>query len=207
MEICYNCKQRGCSRCRNDLKRSLRFLLDDVRLSVKALASLRSQLALAMLLALSVVLSYFGGFYLTQDNKIATSFLAMALAGYLYGPVPAALVGALTDLIQYILRPAGPFFPGYMISGVVNGFLYGFCLYRREGRGLMAGIPVSKLLVNVLVNIGLNTLWLHLLYGTPYLVLLAAARAEKRAALPGGGGAALRGHPLRRQKQGPPASR
>ena len=59
-----------------------------------------------------------------------------------------------------------------MISGVVNGFLYGFCLYRREGRGLMAGIPVSKLLVNVLVNIGLNTLWLHLLYGTPYLVLL-----------------------------------
>ena len=76
-----------------------RFLLDDVRLSVKALASLRSQLALAMLLALSVVLSYFGGFYLTQDNKIATSFLAMALAGYLYGAVPAALVGALTDLI------------------------------------------------------------------------------------------------------------
>ena len=159
-----------------------RFLLDDVRLSVKALASLRSQLALAMLLALSVVLSYFGGFYLTQDNKIATSFLAMALAGYLYGPVPAALVGALTDLIQYILRPAGPFFPGYMISGVVNGFLYGFCLYRREGRGLMAGIPVSKLLVNVLVNIGLNTLWLHLLYGTPYLVLLPP-RSLKNALL------------------------
>ena len=160
----------------------LRFLLDDVRLSVKALASLRSQLALAMLLALSVVLSYFGGFYLTQDNKIATSFLAMALAGYLYGPVPAALVGALTDLIQYILRPAGPFFPGYMISGVVNGFLYGFCLYRREGRGLMAGIPVSKLLVNALVNIGLNTLWLHVLYGTPYLVLLPP-RALKNALL------------------------
>ena len=100
----------------------LRFLFDDIRLSAKALASLRAQLALAMLLALSVVLSYFGGFYLTQDNKIATSFLAMALAGYLYGPVPAALVGALTDIIQYILRPAGPFSPAIWFRASSTAF-------------------------------------------------------------------------------------
>ena len=158
------------------------FLVEDLRLSLACMRSFRAQVAMAMLLALNVALSYFGGFYLSQDMKVSTSFLAMAATAYFYGPVPAALSGALTDVIQYLLRPVGPFFPGYMISGIFNGLIYGACLYRREGKALMAGIPVSKLLANLLVNTGLNTLWLHLLYGTPYLVLLPA-RALKNAIL------------------------
>lgn len=143
-----------------------------LRASVAGMRSVRAQVALAMLLALNVVLSYFGAVYLTQDLKISTSFLAMAATAYLFGPVPAALSGALTDVIQYLLRPVGPFFPGYMISGIFNGLILGGFLYRREGRALKIAIPVARLITNLFVNVCLNTLWLHLLYGTPVVALL-----------------------------------
>ena len=164
------------------LRRALRFQRDGIIRSASGLKSVRVQAAVAMLLALNVVLSYFGSFYLSPEIKVSTSFLALSSTAYLFGPIPAALSGALTDVIQFFLRPAGPYFPGYTVSGILGGLIYGACLYRREGKALLVGIPLSKLLINLLVNIVLNTLWLHLLNGAPFFAMLPA-RALKNAVL------------------------
>lgn len=163
-------------------KNALRLQRDGFAASARNLKDIRVQAAVAMLLALNVALSYFGSFYITQDLKVSTSFLALSTTGFLFGPIPAALSGAMTDVVQYVLRPAGPYFPGYTISGFLGGLIYGMLLYRRERRALMIGIPASRAAINLFVNIGLNTLWLHILYGTPYFALLPA-RAVKNAAL------------------------
>lgn len=159
-----------------------RRIADDFILSAKEFRKLRTLVACAMLLALGVALDYFGSFYVTTTLKISSVFLVIASAGLLFGPVPAMACGGVLDVVMWLIKPAGVFFPGYTLSAVLGGAIYGLCLYRREGKILFFMAPLSKLLVNVFVNMVLNTYWLYLFTGKAYLVLLPA-RALKNIAL------------------------
>ena len=153
--------------------------------SVRALGQLRQQTLAAMLLALTVILDYVGGFYLPGGTaKITLSFLGTAVTGWLLGPLFAMLNGALTDVLMWLIKPAGAYFPGYTLSGLLGGLIYGICLYRRRGKGLCIGAAVSKLLVNLLINIGLNTLWTSIFVGKAYLALLLARALKNAVAWP-----------------------
>ena len=158
----------------------LKRIADDFICSIKELRKMRTLSACAMLLALAVVLDYFAGFYLTPTIKISSSFVAIGACGMLFGPVPAMIVGGLQDVLMWVIKPAGMFFPGYTLSSVLGGLIYGLCLYRREGRRLYIMAPVSKLLVNVFVNILLNTCWSMIFTGKAYILLLGS-RALKNA--------------------------
>ena len=89
-----------------------------------------------MLLALRVVLGMFANATLPLFGnaiKISPSFLPIVMAGALFGPVPAMLVGALGDVLSYLIAPtAGGFFPGFTVSGALTGLIYGFALYNRK---------------------------------------------------------------------------
>ena len=136
--------------------------------SLKGMKKLRTLAACAMLLALAVVLDYF----------------AIAACGMLFGPVPAMICGGLEDVLMWLIKPAGMFFPGYTLSSMLAGLIYGLCLYRRSGKNLYIMAPVSKLLVNILVNILLNTYWSVLFTGKAYVVLLSSRVIKNIAALP-----------------------
>ena len=80
------------------------------------LKKLQSMVIIAMLLALRVVLGMFANATLPifgNAVKISGAFLPIAMAGAMFGPVPGMLVGALGDVLSYIIAPtAGGFFPG-----------------------------------------------------------------------------------------------
>ena len=152
--------------------------------SLKAMKALRTQTLCAMLLALAVVLDYVGGFYVTATIKITPSYLAMAVTGALLGPFPAMLNGGLCDVIMWLIKPAGAYFPGYTLSGILGGLIYGVCLYKRKGRALYIGAGLGKLLVNALINVGLNTCWSAIFTGKAYLVLLPARALKNLIAWP-----------------------
>ena len=135
--------------------------------------SVRTLAASAMLLSLGVVLDYFGSIYVTPELKISLSFLAIASAGYLFGPASAMLCGGLLDVLMWVIKPAGAYFPGYTLSGILGGLIYAVCLYRQKGRRLLILGAVSKLLVNLIVNILINTLWSMIFTGKGYLALLS----------------------------------
>ena len=63
----------------------------------------------AMLLALCLVLAYFGNISVTflGTNVIKLSFTAIpiAAAAMLYGPVCAGIIGGLSDIIGFMLAP------------------------------------------------------------------------------------------------------
>lgn len=151
--------------------------------SLRGLRSLRAQTLSAMLLALTVVLDYVGGFYLTPTIKLTVSYLGVALTGALLGPISAMLNGALCDVLMWVIKPAGAYFPGYTLSGLLGGLIYGVCLYKRSGRGMYIGAALSKLLVNLLINIGLNTCWSAMFTGKAYLILLPTRALKNAAAL------------------------
>lgn len=160
----------------------LKNLCSNIAESYFSLKKIRVLCCLSMLIALGIVLDFTSGIYITPEIKITFSFLAIAVSGALLGAVPAMICGALIDLIMYVIKPAGAFFPGYTLSAVLTGLIFGVFLYKAEGKKIFVLAPVSKLCVNVFVNILLNTCWLKIFTGKAYMVLMSA-RIVKNVAI------------------------
>jgi ECF transporter S component (folate family) len=143
------------------------------------LKNIYSLAAIAMLLALRVVLGFFANATLPffgNSVKISASFLPIAVTGVMFGPFPAAIVGALGDVISFIIAPTGMYFPGFTISGLLTGLIYGVAFYKSN-----ITIPRASIawLVNTLtVETFVAAYWLYLLYsagsGKSYLAYLSA---------------------------------
>ncbi len=145
------------------------------------LKDLKTLSAAAMLLAITVVL----GFYrlqLTDYLRIGFDPVAKELTGMLFGPVTGCLVGGLSDVIAYIVKPVGGFFPGFTISAMLGGTIYGVILYKRPLS--LKRVIIANSIVAVTINLLLNTLWLTLLYGDAFFALLPARAVKQLIMLP-----------------------
>lgn len=135
---------------------------------------MRSKLALkitniALLIALEIVLSRFLSIS-TPIVKIAFSFVPLSMLAMLYGPFYACTGAAIADIIGAMLFPIGPYFPGYTLTAALTGLAYGLLLYQHPkswGR-----ILTAVLIVTLLLNLGLNTVWIQMTTGKAYLALL-----------------------------------
>lgn len=137
---------------------------------------------LALLTALEVVLSRFLSIS-TPINKIGFAFIPLALSGMLYGPLAGAAVGAVSDLLGAFLFPTGPFFPGFTLTTTLKGVVYGLCL-RRETAGAWKPILLAVSFNAVVFSLGLNTLWIHLLYHSDLSLLLMSRTAQELFLIP-----------------------
>ena len=116
--------------------------------SAKELKSIYPLAAIAMLLALRVVLGIFANTSLPMFGntiKISLAFLPIALAGAMFGPVPAALVGALGDVISFMIMPMGAYSPGFTISGALTGLIYGYALYKNQ-------VTLPRVIIGWMIN-------------------------------------------------------
>ena len=102
--------------------------------------------------------------------RISFGYLAVAANAVLLGPAPAMIGATITDLLVCLLKPMGPFFPGFTISAAAGGLIYGAVLYRRDVT--LWRVLLAKLLIDALVNVLLNTLWLKVLYGNAFFAML-----------------------------------
>lgn len=128
----------------------------------------RSLAVAAMLAALNLVLNQFT-IPMSQYLEIGFDFLTVAATGYLCGPWVAGLSGFATDILGYLLRPNGPYFPGFTLSAVLLGIVYGLWYY---GHPVKLGRVIGcKLTVTLLFNFLLTPLWLHVMYGQAFVVL------------------------------------
>ncbi|MDD4796269.1 MAG: folate family ECF transporter S component [Eubacteriales bacterium] len=154
-------------------------LKDAFSSSAREFKSLRSLIVTALFIALSLVLDSVS-IYITPEIKIGVSFVAMALTAFLFGPVMGMAAGGVADVIGYVLNPRGAYFPGFTLSAVLGGLVYGLFLYRRPAK--LLPIFAAKLLINLFINLFLNTLWNALLGGKGFFVLMPA-RAVKNLLL------------------------
>ncbi|MDO4294856.1 MAG: folate family ECF transporter S component [bacterium] len=130
---------------------------------------------MGMLAAISVVLGYFS-IELTSYIKIGFSPVANQLVYYLFGPTLGACYGFFIDMLKYFIKPTGSWFPGFTLNAMLGGVIYGVLLYKKPIS--LPRILIAKLVVVVFINCLLNTLWLSMLYGKAFMVLLPA-RAVK----------------------------
>ncbi len=122
-----------------------------------------------LLVAAHVVLSRFLSIN-AWNIKIGFAFVPVFIAAWLYGPIPAALVGGLGDFLGAVLFPIGPYFPGFTLSCALTGIIFGVLLHKKQTVTRIVGAVVLN---QFGVSLLLTTFWISILYGSPYKVLLA----------------------------------
>ena len=134
----------------------------------KAKFSTRTLTMLALLVGMEIVLSRFLSISM-WNIKIGFSFVPVVVAAILYGPLAAGIVGALADFIGAILFPIGAYFPGFTLTAFLTGCVFGLFLYKKQDW------PHSIAVVGInqfILSLFLNTLWISILYKSPYVPLL-----------------------------------
>jgi len=145
------------------------------------LKNIHSLVLMAFFVSLYAVFSLFA-IYITDDLRFNLTFMPVAWAAAIFGPVAGGITGVFGDVLGWIIRPAGPFFPGFTISGFVTGVIFGLFLYRKEitlKRALLAAVSVV-----LIVELGLNTIWVMILYGNAFKVLIVSRLLKALIILP-----------------------
>lgn len=119
---------------------------------------------LAVLVALEIILSRFCSFH-TWNLKIGFSFVPVVVAAMVFGAWQAGLVAAIGDVTGAVLFPVGAYFPGFTVTALFNGVVFGLFLRRKVN---MLRIVCSVLIVQVIGSLFVNTYWISVLYGTTY---------------------------------------
>lgn len=136
---------------------------------------LQNLILTAILAALSVVLGRFFS-YNVQDFSIGFGFLPVLICGMLCGVWWGGICGALADLLGALLFPFGAYFPGFTAVAFLMGAMYGAvgACERKLGTGKLffASSAIILLLTEAVGTLALNSLWLHLMYGRPYVAQL-----------------------------------
>lgn len=142
---------------------------------------IQTMVLVALLVAIEIVLSRFCSIA-TPFVKIGFGFIPIAVCGMLFGPVWAGVAGGLADFVGAILFPIGTYFPGFTVSAILTGVIFGLLL-RRENAGWKQ-LTVAVSLNCIGVSLGLTTLWISMLYGTPYLALLPTRAVQNLIMVP-----------------------
>lgn len=142
----------------------------------------------AVLLAALIILSRFLSIK-TPITKISFAFIPTCLCAVWLGPKWTVLLNVLGDLIGATLFPTGAFFPGYTVSTAIAGLIYGLLLYKKDENSMSDKIfalrvVIAVVLVAVIVNMGLNTLWTSMTTGKAFTVLFASRIVKQLVMIP-----------------------
>lgn len=142
---------------------------------------LRTLAVSAIFLALSsAVASVF--IPLPNNLRVYFTYGPKALCAAVIGPVSGLLFGLTGDLLGFVLHPTGGFFPGYTLTSMMGMFLYGLGLYRKKIT--VCRLALTKLLVNLVCNAGLNVLWSAILFQKAWVVYFTASLTKNLALWP-----------------------
>ncbi|MCR5676216.1 MAG: folate family ECF transporter S component [Lachnospiraceae bacterium] len=150
--------------------------------SLEEFRNLRAVTFCGMMAALAIALNYVASIDLGPYIRIGFSGLPNQIVAYLFGPSVGAIFGGALDIIKYLIKPSGVFFPGFTISAALGGLIYGLFLYKKKPTLLR--IFLAQLMIKVFVNIVLNTLWLKILYDKAILAILPGRLLSNAIMLP-----------------------
>ena len=109
-------------------------------------------------------------------------FVGAALTGAIAGPIPAMILGAAHDILKFALGGAkGVYFPGYTLTAIVGGLIYGLGLHRQTKTPLR--IFLTVLAVTLICNLGLNTLWTMMVQKKAIMAILPVRFYKNMASL------------------------
>ena len=149
--------------------------------SYKELRKINTIVLAALLIAIGIVLGYFS-IQVTPEMKIGVAFISNQLTAVLFGPVVAGIVGGVSDILKFLIKPTGAFFIGWTLNAMVGPMIYGMMLYKKKLT--FWRILASKAVVAVIVNMGMGTLWLSIMYGKAFIPILLTKAVQESIQVP-----------------------
>lgn len=136
------------------------------------LKSTRNLVFMALIVALYVVISCLSTF-LSSYIRISFTYIPVALASAMFGPVCGGVVGVLGDVFAFVVSQSagGSYFPGFTLNAFIGGFIYGIFFYKNDITVMR--VVCAKLLIFLIVQLGLTPLWLSIMYGKSYIALVS----------------------------------
>ncbi|QEA52934.1 folate family ECF transporter S component [Loigolactobacillus coryniformis] len=136
---------------------------------------------LGVLIALQTVL---GSMFSLQFllTKISFGFIITAIMATLFSPWVTAGSSALANILGMLLFPKFTFSPGFVLTAFLVGLVFGYAFHNQTPR--LSHILLSNLIVTMVLYLGLNSLWLHLMYQTPWLPLLSGRFVQELITFP-----------------------
>ncbi len=115
----------------------------------------------ALLIAINIILERFVPTYSVWNNNISFGFVAVAFAACYLGIPYAIAVGGFGDLIGALIKPFGPYFPGYTITNMLVGLCLGIFLYKKA---TIWRISIATVINKLVCSLVLNTIFIAVLY-------------------------------------------
>ncbi|MCI9575355.1 MAG: folate family ECF transporter S component [Clostridiales bacterium] len=152
--------------------------------AIQQTKDIKVMVTVAMLIALTVVLTIFVDIPIPLgDNlRIRFDFLAEIVFCMIGGPIIGVAGGMVGDLVGYLCHPFGAFFPGYTISAMTACLIYSLFFFR--SRITIVKIAICKLLINMLVNVLLGSVWSMVIGKYGYLFYLGKSVIKNSIMLP-----------------------
>ena len=135
----------------------------------------------AFMIALEIVLSKIVSVNISF-LRIGFGFLPIAILAIMYGAWWSGIAYAIGDVIGGFLFPTGAFFPGFTVTALLTGIIFGLVLHKKKVTIKRA--LVASTLVCVLCNLLLNTYWLTFIIGKGFKVLLASRAIKELISIP-----------------------
>lgn len=150
--------------------------------SYMELKNVRGITLTAMFGAISIILGSFFTIMLWDFLKVGFSFLPNEFVYYLFGPIVGIIYGAAIDILTFLVKPMGAFFPGFTISSMLTGLIYGMILYKKPIS--MKRVVIANIIRMVLVDQLLNTFWLTVLSGNAFMAMFPLRVLKQLIMLP-----------------------
>lgn len=131
---------------------------------------LKKLVVAGILIAANIVISRFLSIPL-WNMKFSFAFLTVALAARYCGIWGAIAVNGIGDFLGAILFPTGAYFPGFTLTAAIVGLIMG-CYIAKQCN--FTRIVLCTLTHQILCTLLLNTLWISIVYKTPFDVQLIA---------------------------------
>lgn len=140
---------------------------------------------MGLFVALSIVLTRIAKPIDLPFVRVTFGFIATSLASCIIGPVLSGIIAAVSDVAGYFLFPSpsgGAFFPGFTLSAFITGLIYGVFLYKKPKT--LIRIILAVLSVSVVVDLGMNTIWLSILYDKAWIAFFTGRLLKTAIMLP-----------------------
>ena len=99
--------------------------------SFRQLKQVKTVTVCAMLGAVAIVLGSLS-IELGSTLRIGFSGIPNEIVHMLFGPVVGSVFAGTMDILKYLIKPTGAFFPGFTLIAMLAGLIYGSFYYKKE---------------------------------------------------------------------------
>ncbi len=130
--------------------------------------NVRIVVIMGLMIAMQIILTRFLSIQ-AWNIKIGFGFIPIVITAIVLGPVEAGITAGIADFLGTIMFPIGPYFPGFTLTQVAMGITWGLFLNKKMTLPRTIGACAVN---NFVFSLFLNTLWISILYGSPYIALI-----------------------------------